>query len=187
MGALPARGRGSKDHPPAPAGPPSRAGRSPQAVPAPRGSVGDAVKVLLGKASPQSPGGVSTRNPHGIPGASRSAPGAAPAGRAVVVGDLIGRVAEQAGIGRSPQLQKLEQAWRDAVGRATASQTRIQGLRAGVLTIEVSSSALAQELMVYYRRDLLARLREQAGAALVDLRFRVTGQPVPQEKSEGGA
>jgi predicted nucleic acid-binding Zn ribbon protein len=108
-----------------------------------------------------------------------------------VVGELIGRVAEQAGIGRSPQLQRLEEAWREAVGRATASQTRIQGLRAGVLTIEVTSSALAQELMVYYRRDLLARLREQAGAALVELRFRVTGQPPGQPvapgKSEGGA
>jgi hypothetical protein len=103
----------------------------------------------------------------------------------VQVGALISRVAEQVGIGRSPQLQALDKAWREAVGRATAAQTRIQGLRAGVLTIEVTSSALAQELMVYYRRELLARLRAQAGAALVDLRFRVTGQRVT--RGEGDA
>lgn len=106
-----------------------------------------------------------TENPHLRP---RSVPTAQ-------VGDLVAKVIESAGLGKTTQKSVLSKAWRDAVGRDIAAQTEIQGLRGGVLTVQVGSAALAHELMVYYRRELLARLREQTRIPLTDLRCKVTG------------
>jgi len=114
---------------------------------------------------PLKPPAGSTENPHFRP---RSVPTAQ-------VGDLVAKVVESAGFGKTTQKSVLTKAWREAVGRDIAVQTEIQGLRGGVLTVEVGSAALAHELMVYYRRDLLARLREQTRIPLTDLRCKVTG------------
>jgi len=95
----------------------------------------------------------------------------------VAVGDLIGQVVKQAGLEDGGKLAKLKRAWLEAVGKDFAGQTRLQGLKAGVLTVEVDSAALAQELSVYYKRQLLRRLGEQTGVKLVDLRCRVVGRP----------
>lgn len=92
------------------------------------------------------------------------------------MGDLVSQVVQSAGLGQSTQKTVLAGAWRDAVGREIASQTEIQGLRGGVLTVLVCSAALAHELMVYYRRDLLTRLRERTRLPITDLRCKVTGQ-----------
>lgn len=91
------------------------------------------------------------------------------------VGDLVAKVIESAGLGKTTQKSVLTKAWREAVGRDIAAQTEIQGLRGGVLTVQVGSAALAHELMVYYRRELLARLRDQTRIPLTDLRCKVTG------------
>lgn len=98
---------------------------------------------------------------------------------ATPVGDLVSKVVEAAGIGRTTQKAVLAKAWREAVGREIAAQTEIQGLRGGVLTVLVGSAALAHDLMVYYRRDLLGRLRDQTKVPITDLRFKVTGTPGP--------
>lgn len=113
---------------------------------------------------PKQPAGL-TENPHLRP---RSVPTAQ-------VGDLVAKVIESAGLGKTTQKSILSKAWREAVGRDIAAQTEIQGLRGGVLTVQVGSAALAHELMVYYRRELLARLREQTRIPLTDLRCKVTG------------
>jgi predicted nucleic acid-binding Zn ribbon protein len=109
----------------------------------------------------------STGNPH----VKVKAPAAA-------VGDLVAQVVQSAGLGQDKKKAALLQAWRDAVGREIAAQTEIQGLRGGVLTVLVGSAALAHDLMVYYRRDLLARLREQCQTPITDLRCKVTGTQV---------
>ena len=67
--------------------------------------------------------------------------------------------------------------WCEAVGRASAAQTRLVSFRGGVLVVEVSSSALAHELGVYYKRELLGQLRERAGVPVEELRCRVSGHP----------
>lgn len=121
---------------------------------------------------PKPPAGL-TENPHLRP---RSVPTAQ-------VGDLVAKVIESAGLGKTTQKSVLSKAWREAVGRDIAAQTEIQGLRGGVLTVEVGSAALAHELMVYYRRDLLARLREQTRIPLTDLRCKVTGAAVEGKES----
>lgn len=109
----------------------------------------------------------STGNPH----VRVKAPAAA-------VGDLVAQVVQSAGLGQDSKKAALAAAWREAVGREIAGQTEVQGLRGGVLTVLVGSAALAHDLMVYYRRDLLARLREQCRTPITELRCKVTGTPM---------
>lgn len=153
-----------------------------------------------GPSSPRSPqsGGAANGTPHG--GASGGAgagygrtarnsstgspqsgprPGPRPSGArqpAAKVGDLLEGVLAAAGIGKTNnKLEELERAWREAVGRETASRTRVQGVKSGQLVVLVTSSALAQELAVYLKRDLIGRLREQAKVTITDLRCKVVG------------
>jgi predicted nucleic acid-binding Zn ribbon protein len=91
------------------------------------------------------------------------------------VGDLIGQVVKDSGLGKKNPLEPLQRAWREAVGRAAAESTRLKSFRGGTLTVEVDSAALAQELGVYHKRELVIRLRNETRLPLSDLRFRVVG------------
>ncbi len=95
------------------------------------------------------------------------------------VSELIGKVVKANGLGKKNPLEPLQAAWRDALGRVTTQATRLSAFRSGVLTVEVDSAALAQELGVYYKKDLLKRLCEQSGVRVKDLRFKVVGRPNP--------
>ena len=91
------------------------------------------------------------------------------------VGDLIGQVVKQNGLGKRSPLEPLKRAWSEAVGRAAAESTRLKSFRSGTLTVEVTSAALAQELGVYHKRELVVRLRNETRLPVQDLRFRVVG------------
>jgi predicted nucleic acid-binding Zn ribbon protein len=91
------------------------------------------------------------------------------------VGDLIGKVVKRNGLGRRNPLETLQKAWREAVGREAAESTRLTSFKGGTLTVEVGSAALAQELGVYHKRELLRRLQAEAGVGLSDIRFKVVG------------
>lgn len=93
------------------------------------------------------------------------------------VGDLIAGVVKASGLGKSSPLERLQGIWREAVGRKNAGETRLLSLRKGLLTVEVTSSALAYELGVYYKHDLLARLREEGKVPIQDLKCVVGGTP----------
>jgi hypothetical protein len=68
---------------------------------------------------------------------------------------------------------KLEAAWAAAVGPEFAPQTRVGGVRRGVLEVEVGNAVLLQELAQFHKRRLLEHLRrELKGMTLTDLRFR---------------
>lgn len=114
------------------------------------------------------------RNPKAAPPVARKGP---PRAAARPVGELIASVVREVGLHKGGKLDALEQAWREAVGREHATQTRLLRLRGGVLTIEVRSAALAHELEVYAKKALLVRLRETSKVALSDLRFKVGGGP----------
>lgn len=93
------------------------------------------------------------------------------------IASLVARVVERAPIGGSGQLRALQQAWVLAVGRDYAQQAWVAGYRTGVLTVEASSAALAQELSVYHKARLLKRLAQDTGLPLKDLRCRLGELP----------
>jgi predicted nucleic acid-binding Zn ribbon protein len=89
------------------------------------------------------------------------------------IGEILSRVFTARGWGRKQDRLRLERAWAEAVGPEFAAQTRLNGLRRGVLEVEVTGAVLMQELAHYHKRKLLERLRERLpGTTLTDLRFR---------------
>jgi len=95
---------------------------------------------------------------------------------ASAVGDLIAGVVKANGLDKKNPLEPLRVAWREAVGRSMADSTSLQAYRGGTLTVEVDSAALAQELGVYMKKQLLERLCETSKVRVKDLRFKVTGR-----------
>src|SRR5438552_6091508 len=90
-----------------------------------------------------------------------------------LLGEVLSRLFTARGWGRKQDRLRLEQAWAEAVGPAGAKQTRVAGLRRGVLEIEVGSAVLLQELTHYHKRKLLEQIRKRLpGVTVTDLRFR---------------
>jgi len=81
------------------------------------------------------------------------------AGGAAPIGALMRDYLRSRGLTRRSHPAGLAAAWSEAVGAARAPSTRLAGLRAGVLTVEVASSTLRCELETFYQEDLVDRLR----------------------------
>jgi hypothetical protein len=91
-----------------------------------------------------------------------------------LLGEVLSRVFIARGWGRKQDRLRLEQAWAEAVGPERAGQTRVAGIRRGVLEIEVGNAVLMQELTHYHKRSLLEQIRGKLPSVTVtDLRFRV--------------
>src|ERR1700730_12809256 len=89
------------------------------------------------------------------------------------LGEILSRLFAARGWGRRQGRLHLENAWVEAVGPAHAPQTRVAGLRRGVLEVEVNNGVLLQELAHFHKRRLLEHLRRGLpGTTLTDLRFR---------------
>jgi len=89
------------------------------------------------------------------------------------LGEILSRLFTARGWGRRQAQLHLEQAWTDAAGPEIAAQTRVNGLRRGILEIVVGNAVLLQELAHYHKRRLLEQLRERLKSTpLTDLRFR---------------
>jgi predicted nucleic acid-binding Zn ribbon protein len=89
------------------------------------------------------------------------------------LGEILSRVFTARGWGRKQDRLRLEKAWAEAAGPEIAPHTRPNGMRRGVLEVDVTSPVLLQELAHYHKRKLLERLRERLpGTTLTDLRFR---------------
>jgi predicted nucleic acid-binding Zn ribbon protein len=90
-----------------------------------------------------------------------------------LLGEVLSRLFTARGWGRKQDRLRLEQVWAEAAGAAGAKQTRVAGLRRGVLEIEVGSAVLIQELTHYHKRKLLEQIRKALpGVTVTDLRFR---------------
>jgi predicted nucleic acid-binding Zn ribbon protein len=90
-----------------------------------------------------------------------------------LLGEILGRLFAARGWGRRQERLHLEQAWAQAVGPEGAGQTRVNGLRRGVLEVTVGNGVLLQELAHYQKRRLLEGLRSRLpGTTISDLRFR---------------
>ena len=95
--------------------------------------------------------------------------------------ELVSLVLKQSGIGADPAHRRAVAAWREAAGHEFCQQTRVTGLRKGVVQVEVDSAALLQELSVYRKRELLLALR-RVDAGISDIKFR----PGSKARSRGG-
>src|SRR5438552_476716 len=90
-----------------------------------------------------------------------------------LLGEILSRLFTARGWGRRQERLQLEQIWAEAVGPVAAGQTRVHGLRRGILEVIVGNAVLLQELAHYHKRRLLEQLRSRLpGAALKDVRFR---------------
>ena len=87
--------------------------------------------------------------------------------------EILARLMAARGWGRRQGRLHLERAWEDAVGPDHARQTRVLGLRRGILEVEVAGSVLMQELAHFHKRVLLQKLKAALPREkLTDLRFR---------------
>ena len=87
--------------------------------------------------------------------------------------EILDRLFAARGWGRRQAQLHLERAWEEAAGPEFAGQTRVSGLRRGVLEVEVDNAVLLQELAHFHKRRLLEQLRRRLpGTTLTDLRFR---------------
>jgi predicted nucleic acid-binding Zn ribbon protein len=90
-----------------------------------------------------------------------------------LLGEVLGRLFTARGWGRRQAQLHLERAWAEAVGPEHEAQTRVAGLRRGVLEVVVGNAVLLQELAHFHKRRLLEALRSRLpGTTLTDLRFR---------------
>jgi hypothetical protein len=90
-----------------------------------------------------------------------------------LLGEILSRLFTARGWGRRQGRLRLEQAWTEAAGEDMGKQTRVGGLRRGVLEVEVANAVLMQELAHYHKRRLLEQLRGRLPElTITDLRFR---------------
>jgi predicted nucleic acid-binding Zn ribbon protein len=91
-----------------------------------------------------------------------------------LLGEILSRLFTARGWGRRQDRLHLERAWTEAAGPDLAKETCALALRRGVLEVEVSNSALLQELAHFHKRRLLEGLRRRLPATPIhDLRFRL--------------
>ena len=87
--------------------------------------------------------------------------------------EVLSRLFAARGWGRRQARLHLEKAWESAAGPQIAPHTRLTGIRRGVMEIEVANAVLMQELAMFQKRTLLAKLREALkGTTLNDLKFK---------------
>jgi hypothetical protein len=87
--------------------------------------------------------------------------------------EILARLFTARGWGRRQARLHLERAWSAIVPPEYAADTRVLGLKRGILEVEVNSAALLQELAHFHKRRLLEALRDQLpGQPLKELRFR---------------
>jgi len=95
------------------------------------------------------------------------------------LGAVISRLFAVRGYGRIQADRQLHSAWKTIVGEEVARQTRVLGLKNGVLQIGVSNSALLSELASFRKQELMEQLKtEQPQLRLRSLKFLLRGDLV---------
>ncbi len=102
------------------------------------------------------------------------------------LGEILGHLFASRGYGRLQAVGELDSAWLAAAGPEVARQTRVGGVRSGVLNVTVAHPILNEDLSSR-KPDLLATLRREApGTPIHDIRFRVGPiDPPPPAKPRG--
>lgn len=93
-----------------------------------------------------------------------------------MVGDVLSQLFALRGYGRVRGDRQLHDVWRAAAGEAIAKQTRVAGVRNGVLQVGVASAALLSELAGFHKASLLERLQSDHPQLNVrDIKFKLRG------------
>ncbi|MCA9082152.1 MAG: DUF721 domain-containing protein [Planctomycetaceae bacterium] len=93
------------------------------------------------------------------------------------LGDVLSELFARRGYGRAQGDRQLRDAWSAIAGDSIAKQTRVLGLRHGVLQIAVTSSALLSQLVSFQRVELLGQLQTQhPDLKIRDLKFKLQGR-----------
>jgi predicted nucleic acid-binding Zn ribbon protein len=101
--------------------------------------------------------------------------------------EILSRLFTERGWGRKQDRLRLERAWAAVADAAWVAQTRVVGIKRGVLEIEVAGGVVLQELAQFHKRRLLGELQRQlTGVKLNDLRFRA-GTIQGERRGEPGA
>ncbi len=77
----------------------------------------------------------------------------------VRLADVLPQLIARYGIQQQGNIEKIAEAWKEAVGEPYAAVTRVAGLRRGVLEIAVPHNAFIQELS-FRQTELLAAVRK---------------------------
>jgi len=89
------------------------------------------------------------------------------------IADILGRLFVSRGWGRKNDRLRLEAAWAEVAGEQLIKDTRLMGVKRGVMEIEVRNAVLIQELTHFHKRGLIGKLRKSLpGVTLTDIKFR---------------
>ena len=88
------------------------------------------------------------------------------------VGDVVGRILKRSGVEDRLGHEEIAADWVAMVGEFLSRHSRPVALRRGVLQVAVLQAAVRYDLERRHKKDILARLQQQYGAAKVrDVRF----------------
>ena len=80
------------------------------------------------------------------------------------------------GLARSRGDAQLAEIWKQVAGDKLAEQTRVLGIKRGVLQVAVANAPLLSELSSFHKFSLLETLQSRhAGLKLRDLKFHLNG------------
>lgn len=94
-------------------------------------------------------------------------------GRPQPIGEILSELVSRRGYARVQVTDQYTSVWREVAGEFLAGQTRVGGLKRGVLEITVAHSSLMQELTfqkTQLQQELTKRLPDER---ITGLRFRV--------------
>ena len=96
------------------------------------------------------------------------------ASEAVPFGTVLKKLIKRKRFFQKRKYRGLTAAWTEVVDDFVADHSRISGYAEGVVTVEVDSPVLLQELSSFMKPDLLRRLQaEEGGKDVADVRFRL--------------
>ncbi|WP_437203989.1 DUF721 domain-containing protein [Planctomicrobium sp. SH664] len=93
-------------------------------------------------------------------------------GEPQTIGEVLSTLFALRGYGRVRSENQWGELWQKIVPAEYASQTRVLGVRNGVLSIGVANSALLSQLVAFHKVELFEKLKADSSAARIrDLKF----------------
>ncbi|MCA9083943.1 MAG: DUF721 domain-containing protein [Planctomycetaceae bacterium] len=82
-------------------------------------------------------------------------------GKPARLGQLLQNLVRQKGLSESSATEELNSVWKKAAGERVGDRSYVRGVRAGVLEIAVSNSAILEELNGFLQHELLPQVQQQ--------------------------